>query len=722
MGLDRFVSVPRYARASFAGLWAQHGPPSDKARSFTETTSALLAMAETVWSARRAIADFLRTGDPAVAFGLRRRFGLTDALDRAPQIGTQVFEGQPIPTFVPPATIVIPVYNAARSVAQLLDHLPDTLPAGQRVIVADDGSNAPDVGQIIARFAQRWPAARLMRNQTNQGFVATVTQAMALADADHHIILLNSDCLPPSGWVPRLLAPIARNDRIASVTPLSNNAQILSVPEAEIDGQISTAFVAALDDVARRLNTRDIPIPTGVGFCMALNRRFLDMIGGFDAAFGRGYGEEVDWCLRAEQSGGRHVAVSNLFVGHEGASSFGHAVRAKRVRQAARLVTTRYPGFRDQLSQWDKTDPLRPERLALAIGWLNARAKAPVPVFIGHLMGGGAETALQTEVSTLLAKGHPGVLILRAGGPHLWRVELVGRRFCLTGDVATADVLHRLLAPLKTRRVVYSCGVGTADARALPETLIALAQTHQLELRLHDFFPISPSWNLIDSQGRFAGIPPIDTVDTAHSQPALCGQNAISHAEWRQAWGRVMARANHIQCFAPSGADLLCQAYPHAKTKIEVRPHNVNTLPGQLRKGGPAIGVLGGINLAKGGRVLEHLAKATDRRIVVIGELEGCFHLNAPHHVHGRYTPRQIKALATRHQVGLWLIPSICPETFSFATAEALSTGLPVLSFDLGAQADALRAAPNGHVTRVAPDDGPGLAKAIEDICDASGR
>jgi len=43
-------------------------------------------------------------------------------------------------------------------------------------------------------------------------------------------------------------------------------------------------------------------------------------------------------------------------------------------------------------------------------------------------------------------------------------------------------------------------------------------------------------------------------------------------------------------------------------------------------------------------------------------------------------------------------MPSIWPETFSFVTHELISTGVPVISFDLGAQGSAVRAYRLGHV------------------------
>jgi glycosyltransferase involved in cell wall biosynthesis len=49
-------------------------------------------------------------------------------------------------------------------------------------------------------------------------------------------------------------------------------------------------------------------------------------------------------------------------------------------------------------------------------------------------------------------------------------------------------------------------------------------------------------------------------------------------------------------------------------------------------------------------------------------------------------------------------MPSIWPETYSFATHEMLATGLPVYGFDIGAQGEALARAPNGIPIPFDPD------------------
>lgn len=698
---DRLLKLPRLARSALLGLTG--GQPR-----------ALPGALAEVWRARAEIARYLRTGDQPLAARLRRRFGLVPEDDPA--------VGMPETLFGPErdwprvrATVILPIHDAPADVARLLDRLPVTLDPDQPVVIVDDGSTAPEIAATIAGFSLRHGPTRLIRHDRPLGFVAAVNAALDAADPGGHAVILNSDTLPPRGWVRRLVAPIEADSGIASVTPFSNTAEILSVPAPGQAPAIDGAAVDRIDATARRLASRDVELPTGIGFCMAMNRRFLDLLGAFDPSFGKGYGEEVDWCCRAREAGGRHVVQTRLFVGHRGGASFG-AQKAARIRAAQKIVDLRWPDYPARVASWTAEAPVGPERLALSLAWLEAVATGPVPVFLGHMLGGGAETALLREVEALLSEGAAGVVILRAGGPRAWRVELRLQGVILAGDVATSAQVIDLLAPVDARRVVYSCGVGAADPAAVPRLLSALRRHgDRLELRLHDFFPLSPSWTLLDARGRFRGVPREDDSDPAHlvRRP---GTPSLTLAHWRALWRPLLAGADEITVFAPSGADLLTDAYPEA-ANVVLRPHALSALPGPLRSGGTAIGVLGGINRAKGAEVLLRLSRATRRRIAVIGEVEDPFAPAPPHIVHGRYRQDEIRELALEYDVGLWLVPSVCPETFSFATHEALSTGLPVAGFAIGAQADAIRAATNGHVL---PDgcetDAPRLAAILEAI------
>ena len=105
------------------------------------------------------------------------------------------------------------------------------------------------------------------------------------------------------GWLEGLRAAAYSLEGVGTVTPLTNSGAIASYP-----GQGSPCDASEAREIARvAANARLEPIeaPTGVGFCMFIRRDCLNETGEFDAeCFGRGYGEENDFCLRAASWGG----------------------------------------------------------------------------------------------------------------------------------------------------------------------------------------------------------------------------------------------------------------------------------------------------------------------------------------------------------------------------------------------------------------------------------
>src|SRR3546814_20266866 len=56
----------------------------------------------------------------------------------------------------------------------------------------------------------------------------------------------------------------------------------------------------------------------------SIRRTALDVVGAFDeVAFAEGYGEENDFCQRAQAAGFRDLIAGNVFVAHARSKSFG---------------------------------------------------------------------------------------------------------------------------------------------------------------------------------------------------------------------------------------------------------------------------------------------------------------------------------------------------------------------------------------------------------------
>ena len=97
-------------------------------------------------------------------------------------------------------------------------------------------------------------------------------------------------------------------------------------------------------------------------------------LGDFDAAtFGRGYGEENDFCLRVAAMGWRNVLCDTAYVVHHGGASFGPLDIAPNGDNLARLLA-RWPDYNEKVARFIMDDPLRPLRERL-LARLDAMAR-----------------------------------------------------------------------------------------------------------------------------------------------------------------------------------------------------------------------------------------------------------------------------------------------------------------------------------------------------------
>ena len=68
----------------------------------------------------------------------------------------------------------------------------------------------------------------LLRNEKNMGFLPSVNRALAIAE--HHVALVNTDVEVPEGWLERLMWPIFTKEKVASSTPFTTCGTICSFP------------------------------------------------------------------------------------------------------------------------------------------------------------------------------------------------------------------------------------------------------------------------------------------------------------------------------------------------------------------------------------------------------------------------------------------------------------------------------------------------------------
>lgn len=294
----------------------------------------------------------------------------------------------------PVLDVIMPVYSGYLETLQAIHAvLSSRNMTPHELIVINDHS--PD-GRLVDKM-QSLAAAGLISltsNRRNLGFVGSVNKAMAL-NPRRDAILLNSDTLVFGNWIDRLIAHV--DGRVATVTPFSNNAALCSYPRV-FEGNALPPDVSArsLDRAAARLNRGwSAEVPTGVGFCMYVSRVAWRKLGGFDAqAFGKGYGEENDFCLRALDAGFSNLQALDVFVFHKGAVSFGESAGRMQKLNYAKLLA-KHPGYRARVRAFAVADPARLARQRLDIARLLGRGSKNVVLYIVSVSGTLSEAVVR---------------------------------------------------------------------------------------------------------------------------------------------------------------------------------------------------------------------------------------------------------------------------------------------------------------------------------------
>lgn len=240
--------------------------------------------------------------------------------------------------------IIIPIYNAFEDLQICMASLKKyTDFENHRLILIND--NSPDERIRPYLDAQKSEHVLVFHNEKNQGFSANINLGMGQS-SENDVLLLNSDTVVTKNWIEKMLKCAYSSATIGTVTPLSNNATLCSVPVFCDENRLPEYLtIDRAAEVVERVSFCDYPrITVAHGFCMFIKREVIEKIGGFDAeTFQRGYGEENDFCNRAEQAGYIHAMCDNVYIYHSGTKSFISKEKEKLIQQHEKILEDRYP-------------------------------------------------------------------------------------------------------------------------------------------------------------------------------------------------------------------------------------------------------------------------------------------------------------------------------------------------------------------------------------------
>jgi lipopolysaccharide biosynthesis protein/glycosyltransferase involved in cell wall biosynthesis len=343
---------------------------------------------------------------------------------------------------------------------------------------------------------------------------------------------------------------------------------------------------------------------------------------------------------------------------------------------------------------------------------LLGRKNCPVCI-IDHNWGGGANEYRATRIQQYLQAGQAVLLATYNQRTCLVELEAMHGSAHLSFTANNLRELEDSRFPRLDRIIINeliswmtgSTGMPTnliGDIPRIVGQIVGLARTHTaaMEYMFHDFFSVCPSLNLLDKNYKFCGIP----ADPKHCDACLKNNSHLCSSlpkgftidGWRAAWKELIINAEKLVFFSESTRRIVERAYPVKPEQVEIVSHTPlieYAYPIRIPKnGGMTIAVVGNICKHKGGDIVIEVARLLlndepTARVVVIGEIEA-YPIPSNMLVTGKYVREKLPELLEHYHVTVGLMPSICPETFSYVTQELMALALPLVCFDLGAPAE----------------------------------
>ncbi len=253
--------------------------------------------------------------------------------------------------------IVIPVYNALEDlkicVSSILRHTDLSV---DRVVFIDDKSPDENVYDYLKSIEA--PELVVLQNERNIGFSATVNRGMQYSDRD--VLLLNTDTVVTQRWIDKIVECAYSDPCIGTVTPFSNNATLCSIPNFCENNTVP--YGLSIDEYALIIEERSMKkyprITVAVGFCMFIKNEVIKRVGLFDQeTFQKGYGEENDFCWRAEQMGYYHVLCDDTYIYHSGTASFLSKEKKELMTKHEQILLQRYPKQIQKNAEYVRDNP-----------------------------------------------------------------------------------------------------------------------------------------------------------------------------------------------------------------------------------------------------------------------------------------------------------------------------------------------------------------------------
>lgn len=603
--------------------------------------------------------------------------------------------------------IIVPIYNAYDVVIDCLDSIiRNTDLIHNRLILINDKSTDNRVLPFLYSFKTKHDELNVivLENESNLGFVGTVNKGMKYSEND--VILLNSDTEVPKNWVENMNECAYSCIDVATVTALSNNATLASVPNGLTPNELPDNYsFDEYAEIVERISYKIYPeIPTAHGFCMYIKRSVLNEVGYFDEeTFGKGYGEENDFSYRCMEYGFKHLLCDNVIVYHKESQSFNEK-RDELKKQNSEILKKRYPKYVDNTSDWCINFPIQNICNNVLFN-IESRNRKNI-LFLIHDWSdiqnnvGGTTLHCKDIISSLKTDYNFFVLAPEKQTYVLYsyfkntekRIELalaqnIGMKSFYNNEY------HKMIETLIDALDIKLVHVHHMIGHYFDIIDVCKEKNVKSIITLHDFYCLCPTVNLLYNTKEYC-------LDLKEKSCSDCLkklkeiQNDIIPV-WRNFWNNFLCQFDLV--ITPSESTKKIVESKMKNLNCTVIEHGIDLVQKKAsqRNGGEFnVAFVGVMAEHKGAHVLKFLiknSKHTKYHLFGDSEFKELKHNSKNYVYHGRYQRKNLPELLKQNNIHLVCNLSICPETYSYTLTETIACGIPVISYDLGAVSERIK-------------------------------
>lgn len=217
-------------------------------------------------------------------------------------------------------SIVIVAYKAEADLLKCLESLNKNPPPEDEaeIILIDNSPEPIHIPNTLIKSLcwKKYVRVILVQEGINRGFSEGCNEGVRQSHGEY-VVLVNPDTAVFPGWADRMADHF--NPKVGAVGPISNF--VAGYQQYMLHMQHSEGWDKVAKMAARGLNKRGVATKMLIGFFLMIPRKVWDEMGGMDTAFFLGC-DDLDLSLRLRDAGYELIIASDVFVYHEGHSSF----------------------------------------------------------------------------------------------------------------------------------------------------------------------------------------------------------------------------------------------------------------------------------------------------------------------------------------------------------------------------------------------------------------